>query len=603
MLEIAGVNTVLDGVDRSDVHALGSSLRDAAKQAKLDGKNDKVVALSFLENILTIHLRPDDPAAPYGPMAEFERGRTCIPSDFAGDQNDIIAEFAPLAMHPVLRARLADIAWYNDRKKSKLGKLAVKAYCEIIDQRLNGTLHRSHLDDGRILDLADYAQRMMQIAARLYKRNAYPDYVTNEIDTLNEQAITANEYVAFLKLANIGINYGLMDWQKVVDGTQAITADYNGKDYPMAIQGVWELAAQGYRSLNDTDNQKRAQKEIVLLDLKMRDQVPQASAQAHWVRTAIDKLRQFGGEKDWIADLRRELRDLENASLDDFTGIPYELNLSELASGTIELFEKLTLPDILLQFAVLDQPESKAELEKAADDISGEFVLGSLFSGTHADRDGKIVANTPAKPDDGDEQKDEWYKGEALRHREISRRQADTGKFEPARQNVMSRFPIELRHFAPIVQHSPFVQHGHEHTFALGFARFWQGDFVSAAHLLIPQLENSIRYVLKNSNEDSAKMMSDLTQDDRSLSGLLFVMREQMESIFGVDLIHEVDLLFNFKPGPALRHAAAHGTLTDGACYDVHAIYGCWLIYRMTCLPLLSHWKDLVAPEIEAQSF
>ncbi len=80
-------------------------------------------------------------------------------------------------------------------------------------------------------------------------------------------------------------------------------------------------------------------------------------------------------------------------------------------------------------------------------------------------------------------------------------------------------------------------------------------------------------------------------------------MREPMNRIFGADLAHEVDLLFNFRPGPALRHAAAHGKLTDGACYGANAIYGCWLIYHMTCLPLLSHWKELIAPEIEEISF
>ncbi len=100
----------------------------------------------------------------------------------------------------------------------------------------------------------------------------------------------------------------------------------------------------------------------------MRDQVNQASAEAHWVRMAIDKLRQFGGNKDRIAELRKELRDLEEASLDDFGSFPLELDVTELATGTIEVFEKLTLPDILLQFALLSQPQSKAELEEAVDE-------------------------------------------------------------------------------------------------------------------------------------------------------------------------------------------------------------------------------------------
>ena len=94
-----------------------------------------------------------------------------------------------------------------------------------------------------------------------------------------------------------------------------------------------------------------------------------------------------------------------------------------------------------------------------------------------------------------------------------------------------------------------------------------------------------------------------MTQDDRSLSSLLDNMREEMNKIFGVDVVHEIDLLFNFRPGPALRHTLAHGKMTDGQCYSADTIYGCWLIYYLTCLPLIPHWKDLIGPQIESQAF
>lgn len=463
-------------------------------------------------------------------------------------------------------------------------------------------MHRTHGDDGRILDMSDLLQRMMQIAARLYKKGSLPETVTSALKLVYNKSIEGREYVAFIKIAEVGLHYEILNWQAVVGGAEKITAATEDKPYPMALQGVWQLAAQGYGVLGDIDNERRCQREVVEQDLKMRDQVGQASAEAHWVRTAIDKLRQFGGYKDWIAELRKELRNLEEASLDDFVGIPYKLNVRELASGTIEVFEKLTLPDILLRFAFLNTPQSKEDLEKYVEDSSGESVLSTLFASSYADRDGKVYAQTAGKPED-EIQKQDWYKAQSLQFMEIHRKQVVAGQIEPALQTAMANFPVEQRHFLPIVQHSPFVQLGYEMTFSLGFARLWQGDYLSAANLLIPQLENAIRYVLKNANENSAKMMSDLTQDDRSLSSLLANMRDEIERIFGVDLIHEVDLLFNFRPGPSLRNTMAHGKLTDWLSYSSDTIYGCWLIYYMTCLPLLSHWKDLIAPEIEAQAF
>ena len=598
----AEINELLAGVQGSDTFALTKPLREARAAVEEGGDEKLCKVLGFLHDILNIHLKVDGRAEPFGPMFQSSQGRTCTASDFCGEQNAILAEYAGEIEHPVLRARLADIAWYNDRKLGNAGKLAVSAYAETIERRLAGELHRTHGDDGHLLDLADIAQRMMNVAARLYKISALPPSITDVLSKLFEACIEARSYVAFIKVSEIGLASKIFEWGKVLPGAEKIVSDTEGQDYPMAVQGVWELAARGYGKLGETDNQKRAQNEIVEQDLKMRAQVGQASAEAHWVRTAIDKLRQFGGNKERIADLRKELRDLEEASLDDFGAIPLELDVTELAKGTIEVFEKLTLPDILLQFALLNWPQSKAELERTVDESSEKFVLSSLFGGSYADRDGKVYAQTGAKPE-GHEDKEDWYKAQSLTHLEINRRLVVAGRIEPARQTMMANFPLEQRHFLPIVYNSPFVQNGYHLIFSLGFARLWQGDFVSAANLLIPQLENAIRYVLKNSNVQSAKMMSDLTQDDRSLSSLFDHMRVEMEKIFGVDLVHEIDLLFNYRPGPALRHQAAHGKMTDGQCYSPDAIYACWLIYHMTCLPIIKHWKGLIGPEIEAQAF
>ncbi|MDZ4140270.1 MAG: hypothetical protein U1D66_15555 [Erythrobacter sp.] len=601
-LKALDANALLAGNDGSDHFALTKRLREAQAEAKEAGHEERLKALGLLHDLLNIHLRVHDRAEPFGPMFQGPEGRTCTASDFRGDQSDIFAEFAAIVEHPVLKARLADLAWYNDRKRGDVGKLAVEAYCEIIKRRLAGELHRTHGDDAHLLDMADIATRMMTVAARVHKINALPPSITDVIDALFYACIDARSYVAFCHVAEIVLGYDIADWEKILKGVEAIVADTECQDYPMAIQGVWELAERGYAKLNDKDNQKRAQDAIVEQDLKMRSQVGQASAEAHWVRVAIDKLRRFGGNRERIAQLRKELRELEEASLDDFYGIPCKLDISELTSGTVALFKTLTLPDMLLQFAVLSQPQSKEALKRKVDESSEKFVMSSLFAGSHADREGKVYAQTDAKPAD-DADKTDWYKAQSLLACEMHRQLVVGGLINPARRVVMGTFPLEERHFLPIVYNSPFVENGYHHTFSLGFARLFQGDFISAANILIPQLENSIRYVLKNTNAHSAKLMSDLTQDDRSLSSLLDHMREEMEGVFGVDLVHEIDLLFNYRPGPALRHEAAHGKLTDSLSYSADAIYACWLIYQITVAPLLPYWKEHIAPQIEMQAF
>ncbi|MEM7666348.1 MAG: hypothetical protein AAF250_10880 [Pseudomonadota bacterium] len=598
----ADINAMLSENSGSDTHALTKPICEARAKAEEDGNDPLRMSLGLLHDLLNIHLRADDRAEPFGPMWQSAEGRTCTASDFRGEQTEIFKEYAPTIEHPVLRARIADITWYNNRKLGDTGRLAVSAYAEVIERRLAGDLHRTHGDDGNLHDLADIAQRMVTIAARLYKSGDWPSAITDILKSLFDACVEAKSYIAFVEVADIAIAFDILDWSQILEGVEAIVGDGDVHDYPMAIQRVWSLAEHGYAKLGDTDNQKRAQEAIVEQDLKMRGQVNQASAEAHWVRMAIDKLRQFGGNRDRITELRKELRDLEEASLDDFGRIPMEADLSDLVSGTVKVFGPLTLPDFLLRFAVLNRSQSKAELEKIVDEASEKYIMSSLFAGSYSDRDGKVYAQTGAKPDT-EEGKAEWYKAQSLRHLEIHRRFVVGGQIEPARKLAMANFPLEARHFLPIVYNSAFVENGHHMTFATGFARFFQGDFISAANLLIPQLEHSLRYVLKNADEPSAKMMSDLTQDDRSLSSLLDNMREELVAIFDEDLVHEIDLLFNFRPGPALRHEAAHGKLTDAMSYSADAIYACWLIYQITCAPLVPYWKEHIAPQIEAEAF
>ena len=80
---------------------------------------------------------------------------------------------------------------------------------------------------------------------------------------------------------------------------------------------------------------------------------------------------------------------------------------------------------------------------------------------------------------------------------------------EPVRLHINQMVAIEERHFNPIIWQSAFVPRLQAPLYALGFARFFQGDFLSAAHLLIPQLEASLRQILKAHGADPTKRRDD----------------------------------------------------------------------------------------------
>src|SRR5205085_4063897 len=67
---------------------------------------------------------------------------------------------------------------------------------------------------------------------------------------------------------------------------------------------------------------------------------------------------------------------------------------------------------------------------------------------------------------------------------------------EPARQHILSEHYVRVQDFLPFVSDSPFIRPGREWIIARGLYAGLQGDFLTAVHFLIPQLEDSIRYIL-----------------------------------------------------------------------------------------------------------
>lgn len=85
-----------------------------------------------------------------------------------------------------------------------------------------------------------------------------------------------------------------------------------------------------------------------------------------------------------------------------------------------------------------------------------------------------------------------------------------------------------------ICGNSPFVPGDREAIFVSSILNFFRRDMISALHTLVPQLENSLRHVLRMQGYDVTKLNEDMTQQDLALSALLDRMRPELEKILGL---------------------------------------------------------------------
>jgi hypothetical protein len=119
--------------------------------------------------------------------------------------------------------------------------------------------------------------------------------------------------------------------------------------------------------------------------------------------------------------------------------------------------------------------------------------------------------------------------------------------------------------------------------YALGFKYAFEGEEVTAVHLLIPQLENSIRYILwQNKIISSFQKATDATQVEWDLNTTLKgELGEQLKSILDADIIFDLRGLFVEKFGSNFRNDMAHGLLEYNSLNNAVSIYAWWIIFRI----------------------
>ncbi|XAP79219.1 DUF4209 domain-containing protein [Citromicrobium bathyomarinum] len=602
MIAKTDLGAVLAAVADQDDDAVEKQLRASEKVAAEAGDLDRADALELFASIMFIAVRPDDEANPFTAKLVMDGRRSMIPDDIVGEQSAILAEIVETLPNPHLRAKVGDIVFYNSRKHWKAAAAAIDAYCEIARGRLDDTIKpRPSRPADSIMDVIEPLARATALTRLTKKRGDIPDLVRQTLQACYDAALAGCHYVVFVKIAELGIWHGILEASQVARDAEELARNAPPGTYPEAVKRVWIIAASSHDRLNNKDDANRCRIEAAEQTLKMRDESNQPAVKAHWTKATLGEMRHLSGTRDRIEQLRDELRTFQMAAQDDFGSFTTPMDLSETRREIEALFVGISFADACVQFYHMSEAPSKQELRDTVLELARKHPLGAMISSSYYDAEGREAARAPAMPSDGSPSEN-WFRAEGARYMDVLMFQQVRGKIEPARLSLVERISIQERHLLPIAEASVFVPPGREPLFAMGFARMFQGDYATAAHLLLPQRENSLRHILMLSNRDPSKIEQDLIQGDRALSQLLEVNRGELEAILGEDVVHEIDILFNFRPGPALRNEAAHGKLPWGAFFHHSTIFGCWFIFGLTCRPLFHVWQEQIAPLLAAET-
>jgi hypothetical protein len=217
-------------------------------------------------------------------------------------------------------------------------------------------------------------------------------------------------------------------------------------------------------------------------------------------------------------------------------------------------------------------------LRESSEKNLSRYFLSGLFSGTHLSKDGRVIAKYPAA--NLGEELDEtrvWAKMVAEYTMEINL--VVQGQICPAFEAIQQDHRIKEMDFYSIVKQSPIVPEGRERLIAKALFAGYDNDFVTALHLLIPQIEHLVRVRLKQAGVKTSTLNPNSIETENGLSTLME--NSEVNTIFGEDLAFELKALFCDAFGPNLRNELAHGLLGYEECQSVDAFYAWWLGLRI----------------------
>jgi hypothetical protein len=157
---------------------------DRAFQPMRDAGNEPAQVVFWLfYHLCSCQLRVSDRSDVWGPIGSGPNGRTAIPEDFRGEQTAILAAVVPRIVNPGLRARIADVAWSNNRRDGKSAVAAIYAYCDVVEGFLAGTWNHQH-DRNAASASIKFIHRASQIGHATSKRGTLPARVRTVFDQM-----------------------------------------------------------------------------------------------------------------------------------------------------------------------------------------------------------------------------------------------------------------------------------------------------------------------------------------------------------------------------------------------------------------------------------
>lgn len=565
-----------------------------AKRFLDNDDNDAADALSFLSCVTQAFLKPSDVRRPFGPAFEMGGSRGLIPDDFEEDQVELIGDLAKWADHPILQARLFDVSWLRSRNPD-----AARNAVEMYVAATNFLIKQSASDDKlMVVPAIEHLERAVRLSLFAFKGDDRPAIALDEAVSIGGRLIDAGHYGMALQIEQLLYELRLGDGNERAKFIETMAANHNASIDPHTLRDLWMLAAQWYNRLDALDKSREnrinaAETMVRLAEGTVSSSDPSNMAAASHVSDALKIYRQVSGANERKDELREILAGYQSGIADEMTGHSVEMDLSDPALQASKHVAGRTLPNALAALSFMCPPSDLKNVEAQVWELATESPMQHLMSITITDRDGRTAGVVPPLLS----QNSATETNAALRYHMIkvadySYTMKGAGMVEPARATIWEEHHISENELLSLTRQSAFVPDGHERLFAKGVFEGMSGDYETALHILVPQLENAFREILKSQGHVVAtkEKSDDILQEAVSLPKIL--KHDAIKNMLGEGLHFDFQAILTDDLGGGLRHTLAHGICGDRELNSAVGAYLFVLILRLIVTPLLPSSKN-----------
>ncbi|MEH1948700.1 MAG: DUF4209 domain-containing protein [Nostoc sp.] len=510
---------------------------------------------------------------------------------------DFLAEIVGEVSDPELQARIADILWTSKRRDSyKMAQLAVTDYLKSaaeLEYLENWTLCFAKIE--RALWLARKINHKFEDVV------AHIEKVLERGDGEEPKFLSAKlmELLQEHKRGNINKYAALAE--------KAATLSESANDWRRA-RNYWEIKAQWHRLEKDAKQERTAQMQAAETYVKeAEDSLKGTDASylkaSHFMEKAFEAFMNVRGTKEETiaakerAEEVRKLRsEYQEQSLNELVSMSHETDISVQVNIARSHIKGKEFYNALFSLAFLGTPPKVSQLRQEVLEIAVENPIYHLYPSSMINQMGKVVARKPKLGlSNNPEQIEESIRFEMYENAIYYQQLQVLAYTEPAKDQIILEHNVQVEDLFPIVSNNPFVPPGREQQFAKGLYAGLTGDFFTSTHLLIPQIENSIRYLLRRQGALPSKIDIDKgIEDERDLNTTLFPRNyPEINSIFDEDTLFDLQGLLIERSGSNLRNRMAHGLINDGEFNSPIMSYLWWVTLRLCCLPILKQQQQV----------